>query len=74
LSVFAIIVYIGRRFFFYSKDRLGEAMVNRLLGVMKLGYSLPGQVRPKTERLTPATFLISVHHLRTRAGLVGRIL
>jgi len=31
----------------------------------------PGQVKSKTEKLTPVASLVSVHHLRAGAGLVS---
>jgi len=33
----------------------------------------PGRVKSKTEILAPAASLVSVHHLRHRAGLIGQV-
>jgi len=35
-----------------------------------VGGSTPGRFGSKTEKLAPVTSLVSVHHLRPRAGLV----
>jgi len=41
--------------------------------VCKVGGSNPGQVKSKTEKLAHVAPLVSVHHLRARAGLVGPV-
>jgi len=38
--------------------------------VQNVGGSNPSLVNLKTEKLTPVASLVSVHHLRVRAGLV----
>jgi len=36
-----------------------------------IGILNPGQVKSKTEKLAPVASLVTVHHLRSSAGLVG---
>jgi len=37
------------------------------------GIRIPGRFKSKTEKLAPAVSLVSVHHLRPRAGLVSPV-
>jgi len=37
------------------------------------GVSIPGLAKSKTEKLVLAASLVSVHHLRPKAGLVGPV-
>jgi len=39
----------------------------------KVGVRIPGRVKSKTEKLAPAASLVSVHHLRARAELIGPV-
>jgi len=41
--------------------------------VWKVGGSNPGWVKSKAEKLAPVASLVSIHHLKTRAGLVGQL-
>jgi len=41
-----------------------------VLRVRKIAGSNPGRVKSETEQITPISSLISVYHLRSRAGLV----
>jgi len=45
-------------------------VVERSFREQKVGGSIPGPVRLKTEILTPVASLLNGHHLRVRTGLV----
>jgi len=55
--------------FVVIKGRL-DGQVGRAFECRRSGVQIHGRV---TEKLAPAAFLVSVHHLRPRAGLVGPV-
>jgi len=42
-------------------------------GLREVSGSNPGRVKSKTDKFASVASLVSVHHLRNRAGLVGPV-